>query len=80
MDGGRRWLGSSGADRYLSESQVQHESLLSHGCEEGTRHRGRVRSFMLPKHLKHSQLPVLVNPSLMLFLFWMLRFEECMGQ
>lgn len=40
MGGGRKWLSSSGADRYLSESQVEHESLLSHGCEEGTRHRG----------------------------------------
>lgn len=60
-----------------SESQVQHESLLSHGCEEGTHHRGCVRSFVLLKASEaFSLLPVLVNPSLLLFLFWMLRFEE----
>lgn len=49
MDGGRKCLGSSGADRYVGESQVQHESLLSHGCEKGTRHRG------LCKELRASQ-------------------------
>lgn len=64
---------------------VNHRFNMSHCCHTVVKKAhiigGHVRSCVLPKASEaFPLLPVLVNPSLVLFPFWMLRFEEYVGQ
>lgn len=68
-----------------TDISVNHRFSMSHYCHTVVKKAhvtgGRARSCVLPKASEaFPLLPVLVNQSLLLFPFWMLHFEEYVGQ